>query len=1099
MKRTLLAAWALLVAASPAAAQKQFGFDNAKPSGQPYLTPEETVRRMKVPEGFRVELFAGEPMVINPIAFTVDERGRLWVVECYEYPSRTPPGKMPRDRIVILEDTDGDGRADKRTVFCEGKDFPDRFDLASGIEVGHGGVFLGAAPFLWFIENKNDKPGRFEKLLSGFGSQDTHETLNTFQWGPDGWLYGLHGIFTHSNVKSAADGPGVKMDAAVWRYHPTCRKFEIVAEGTSNPWGWDFRNSDGEMILACCVIPHLFHITPGGIYKRQAGSSKNPYAYGYLNEICDHTFHKESGWAHAGLLSLDTAVMPKEYRDSVIFGSIHGSSIKRNTLKRHGSTFIASKAPDFLVSEDKNVRPINLRWGPNGEIYLIDWHDQNPCHQAEAGSWDYERGRVYRIVPPGVKAAKAPDLAKLTNDDLKATFWDEGHLARIRKSVPISDEQLYAPWMYRTCQRLRDERGPALGKSEPPMAALDGLPVTWRYDAKKVYSHVHRVTETTRRACGVSTPEAAQQMAEIRIKVYREVFDSVEHDAALVGLVAEWAVYSMLDNERRVLASMAVRLADKADIEEVVHPLMRLSEPTDPVLPLLLWWAYEPTLVRRTDAELSWLRTNAAERPFVADHILPRAVRRIAAMDISRAVDFVTSLNGAPQLKALEGLATAMEGRLVDPPASWVALKTKLESDRAAAPSLKKLAVCFRDRAAAEAAFAVLRDATRSPAERLDALPLAQGLRSAEVAQVCCELASQTGDVALRRAALRSLAEFDGAMIPEKLLAAWPTLPPTLRGEAVGILAGRKEWAKQLIGAVESKRVAVGELNTSVALRLHAYKDKELSATVDRVWGPVRVASADMGRLIDEKRLVLQAGSASFSRGKKLFTEHCGKCHQFEGAGHHVGPALDGAGRDIEYLLVNVLDPNRVVGAPYQLRRAILNNGRIEEGMLQAEDANTVTLIQENDQLKVLPRKDIDELQVSEKSVMPEGLTKPLSDQDFRDLIRYAMAHPYVIAWQVEGRSVAAPITGAWTLPANTRATAGFSAGQSMTTKLQIVASGPVRVMLDGNVVYDGPKTDASIEVKLAAGAHRLTVESVPGATLSVRLLDPDRRLTYPE
>src|SRR5262245_15163814 len=457
---------AILILASPAHAQKEFGFDNTKPSGQPYLTPVESLRRMKVADGFEVKLFAAEPMLVTPIAFTIDERGRVWVVESFEYPRRTAPGKMPRDRIVILEDTDGDGVADKRTVFAEGKDFPERFDMASGIEVGHGGVFLGAPPYLWFIENKGDKPGRFEKLLSGFGSQDTHETLNTFQWGPDGWLYGLHGIYTQSKVTPASGGrqppdgiygsttsashqgadaprsPGapIDMNAAMWRYHPTKRAFEVVAEGTSNPWGWDYRNTDGQMIVCCCVIPHLFHITPGGYYKRQSGQGNNPYAYGSLNEICDHTFHKESGWAHAGLLSLDSTLMPPELRDSVIFGSIHGCSIKRNVLKPNGSTSTASRADGSLVSGAKNSRPMTLRWGPNGEIFVIDWHDQNPCHQAAADSWDYDHGRVYRIQKKGAATKKAEDLGKRSERGLVELI-DDPNPYRMRTAFRLMSER----------------------------------------------------------------------------------------------------------------------------------------------------------------------------------------------------------------------------------------------------------------------------------------------------------------------------------------------------------------------------------------------------------------------------------------------------------------------------------------------------------------------------------------------------------------------------------------------------------------------------------------------------------------------------------
>src|SRR5437016_528316 len=160
--RLALASIVILALVSGARAQKEYGFDNRKPSGQPYLSPEETVRRMKVADGFEVKLFAAEPLLVNPIAFTLDERGRVWAVESFEYPKRTPAGKMPRDRIVILEDTDGDGKCDKVTIFAEGKDFPVRFDMASGIEVGNGGVYLGAPPYLWFLKD-TDGDGTADK------------------------------------------------------------------------------------------------------------------------------------------------------------------------------------------------------------------------------------------------------------------------------------------------------------------------------------------------------------------------------------------------------------------------------------------------------------------------------------------------------------------------------------------------------------------------------------------------------------------------------------------------------------------------------------------------------------------------------------------------------------------------------------------------------------------------------------------------------------------------------------------------------------------------------------------------------------------------
>ncbi|MFO0811130.1 MAG: PVC-type heme-binding CxxCH protein [Gemmataceae bacterium] len=930
--------FALVMLLVPTAAfgQKQYGFDNRKASGQPYLTPAESVARMKVADGFEVKLYAGEPMIVNPIAFTVDERGRVWVVECFEYPSRTPKGKMPRDRIVILEDTDGDGVADKRTVFAEGKDFPERFDMASGIEVGNGGVYVGAPPYLWFIENKGDKPGKFTKLLGGFGSQDTHETLNTFQWGPDGWLYGLHGIYTQSKVtvvtprpessRGAAGSPAplgdsgrgdtapVELNAGLWRFHPKTHKFEVVSEGTSNPWGWDYRNTDGQTIAACCVIPHLYHLVPGGNYKRQSGQGFNPYAYGQINEICDHTFHKESGWAHAGLLSLDTPLMPEHLRESVIFGSIHGCSVKRNTLKPNGSTYTASRADDFLVSGDKNFRPINMRWGPNGEILLIDWHDQNPCHQAEAGSWDYERGRVYRIQQKGTLTKKPTDLGASPAGELVKRLDDPN------------------PYISRTSLRLLRERPDQLSvRLRDRLAAmghalwLDGLGLLGDEDIRRaLYPNTsdRPTAEPMNRASAIRRQEAIRALG-LSGQVSTGSLDEVTRRAAAEPSAAV----------RREMASLVQRHANSSATTPLLHHLLEHREDaTDPAIPHLLWLGFEPKLSNDASMELAWLEGHTTGNALLTDYIVPRSTRRLGTSakpdDLGRAVAFIgQAKDGAVRRRGLEGLTEALKGRVVDPPEVWRSVQVGLASD--ADPQIQKLARSlagnFNDRRAIAAAVAAVADASRSHSERLDAVRLLALARPPQaLSQLMATIQSGTNEE-IRIEACRALAGYESPEIA-KLAAGWATYSPGLKAEIVNLLAGRKAWAKELIAAVAAGRIERSALNASTIRRMQALKDKALDAAIEAGWGKLRDTPAELVKLIDTMRGELDKAPASFAKGKAVFEANCAKCHQFEGRGFTVGPALDGAGRDVEYILVNVLDPNRVVG------RALLHPPGIAQG-----------------------------------------------------------------------------------------------------------------------------------------------------------------------
>ncbi|QEL13985.1 PVC-type heme-binding CxxCH protein [Limnoglobus roseus] len=1145
--RTLLLA---LLLASPAFAQKEFGFDNTKSSGQPYLKPEETVAKFKVAPEFEVKLFAGEPLMTNPIAFTIDEKGRIWIVESFEYPKRTPKGKKPRDRIVILEDTDGDGVADKRTVFAEGKDFPESFDMASGIEVGHGGVYVGAPPYLWFIENKDDKPGKFEILAKGFGSQDTHETLNTFQWGPDGWLYGLHGVFTQSNVK-AGDQPEIKMNAAVWRLHPKTKKFEIFSEGTSNPWGMDWRNTDGQFILACCVIPHLYHMVPGGIYRRQGGVHSNPYTYGDIKEISDHTFHRESGWAHAGLISLDVPHMPEKYRNSVIFGSIHGCSLKQNILKPNGSSYVGSKGEDFLTSGDKNFRPINLKWGPLGDIYLIDWHDQNPCHQTKADDWDYERGRVYRIQLKGTATKKATDIGNATSKQLAAYL------------------QSNNPYEFRTALRLTQERIQERRELEHALDRTEGIRVQKEFkplpDGTKGPFCLTTLPPLTIRSAIIDRTVHQTHWLLSGEEAFTKVWPNFDRRkpadawAMTIRLWADRAFYEgdtfrflieqaeRSDNPisaRRELASAAIRIVDHPDAGDptpLVRALMSHKEDaTDPLIPHLTWLAYEKLLAKSfakpaskdengkpvegtspLDAELAWLTANAAGNAFVTEQIIPKVMRRLVATNdagkLDLCVKFVGSLKDATaKRKALEGLAVAVQGQQLTPPKAWADVRQSLLRDKDAGTLalVNKIAVSFRDPQVFQRMLALMGNAKQTESARIEAIRQVAAYGDVKSVDRLMDLVREEKSDALRVEAVRALGGINNKDVAIGLVSNWDKLTAPVRAEVVTVLAGRKEWAAALLSGMQTKIIDRTFVTDNTILKIQALNDKKLNAMIEDVWGRSRPTPDELNKLIDKTRNDINTQPGSFARGAKVFEAQCAKCHKFEGKGNEVGPQLDGAGRDIEYLLGNILDPNRVIGAPYFVRQINTLDGQVIQGVLAEEDDTFITLKIENAVLKKIAKKEIDgKVKVLEKSMMPEGLGNTMTAENFRDVVRYVMAHPFLTDLTLDGKPVSAPVGGRIPLPEAKDGKpvvieAKFTADDAVKTKLFVGAGDAFELSLDGKPVGKGngdrnvrPDMEA-FDVTLPKGEHTLTITLQHKGVARwayARFLDPERKLGYAE
>src|SRR5262245_12917358 len=372
---------------------------------------------MKVPEGFKVELVASEPDLVNPVAMTFDEKGRIWIAESLEYPRRqSGPGK---DRIKVVEDTDGDGKADKFTVFAEG------FNIPSGIAVGYGGVWVANAPDILFIPDKDGdaKPdGNPQVIVTGFGRDDTHELPNSFTWGPDGYLYGLNGVFNRSRVKYAkenpnfqADHPGWDFTCALWRIDPRKRTFEIFCEGTSNPWGVAI-DSEGSFFVSACVIDHLWHLAETGYYHRQGGPYP-PFTW-KLDSIVKHQHQKA---AYCGIHWFDSDAYPEQFRGKLYMGNIHGGCINVDKLRRDGSSYFATGEPDFLTANDAWFMPVGQETGPDGCLYILDWYDRYHCYQdanRDPNGIDRLKGRLYRIRYKDSPRAAGFDLSKESDQQL---------------------------------------------------------------------------------------------------------------------------------------------------------------------------------------------------------------------------------------------------------------------------------------------------------------------------------------------------------------------------------------------------------------------------------------------------------------------------------------------------------------------------------------------------------------------------------------------------------------------------------------------------------------------------------------------------------
>jgi putative heme-binding domain-containing protein len=940
----------------------------------PALSPADAIKKMTVPPGFSVELVASEPDIVNPVAMTFDERGRIWITESLEYPRRSAgPG---RDRIKILEDTDGDGKIDKVTIFAEGLNIP------SGIAVGHGGVWVANSPDILFYKIGPDgkAAGKPEVVVTGFGSDDTHELPNSLSWGPDGWLYGLNGVFNRSHVKQG--GKDYRFTCALFRIHPKTREFQLFCEGTSNPWGvaWD---REGSAFVSACVIDHLWHLTETGYYHRQGGPYP-PFTW-QLGSIVKHRHQKA---AYCGIHYFDSDAYPQEYREKLYMGNIHGGCINCDELTRDGATYFAKPRPDFLTANDAWFMPVSQKTGPDGCMVILDWYDRYHCYQdanRDPAGIDRLRGRLYRVRYKDTPRAPKFDLTKETDEQLI--------------------QRLQSPNIFfrDMAQRLLCERNDAVTRTKLEKLVLDdgtarktrmhalwalvgGGPLDPMFHAQ-LLSH----KDSTFRAWGV---RAAGNMGKVNDAIRSKVRSLTQ------------------DSSPDVLLQVIIAARKIEGLDAIPTLLDALSAcGDDKLIPAIVWQNLHPLLEEQSERFLSLAAAKDLSKAPRLGQMMPRVVERILGRrkteprllmtlfrllsegknpDHRAAGQCLGVLAGKVQSGEINGeRAAALRERfgpklrelLAQSPASPLRMDAALLATSLHEPmGLQVVRQCCAAKEQPEAARL----------KALDALIAAKDGNALDAATAI--LSERKGhSLTFRGQVLAALGKLDDKRVSAIVLADYPQMEPDLRPRAIELLTQRTAWGKELVKAIGAKKIPTGALNVNQVRKLLASKDTELVKQVKTLWGTVREGRnperekivADMGKFLRQTRGDAKAGAV-------VFKNLCGQCHKIHGEGFNVGPDLTGNGRaSFDQLLSNVFDPSLVIGTAYQATTVQTTKGRALTGLVVEDNKQRVVLKLQGGKLETIARGDIDEISVSTTSLMPEGIEKQLKPQEIADLFAF--------------------------------------------------------------------------------------------------------------
>lgn len=982
--------------------------DDSKPT-----PPKEALAQFRYPDDLALDLVLSEPTINQPLHVNFDHRGRLWVVQYHQYPypeglkitgidnhlraqfdkvpQPPPTGVKGADKITFFEDTNGDGTYDKATDAITG------LNIATSVVLGRKKIWVLNPPYLLAYpdpESDGLPNGAPVVHLEGFGLEDTHSVANSLHWGPDGWLYGAQGSTTTANINSSVSKNVSFQGMAIWRYHPESEVFEIFAEGGANNAFNVEIDAKGRIYSGSNGIDRGPYYKQGGYYLKSWGKHgplTNPYAFGYLpNMILDG---EKKRFTHA-MIKYEGGSLPGRYHGDLIAINPMQNYVQVTAFARTGSTFATIDEERILQTDDHWFRPVDVNTGPDGAVYIADWYDSRLSHVDPRDTWHKGSGRIYRLRAKNSEASvPAFDLSTYSNDQLISLLSHKNKWFRQQALVQLGD---------RKDRSIISRLMPVL-KSDDAQTALEAL---WAINLSGGFNDE------------VALVALKHADSFVRMWAVRLSGDRKEVSSEVSSQLSSLASRELHPEVRSQLASTAKRLPVGDAIPIIKNLLMHHDDSSDPDIPLLVWWAIESKAVTNRNAVISifedsdiWSKLTAQET--ILKRLMQRYTMAGGAENFASCTRLLALAPSSEQGRFLiEGLQAGLRGRdMRSLPADLLRALEPYNKEFGEGPLA--LPLRKRDQQAFTRALAIISDSKAPIGERLAYVRIL-----GEVDQPGCVAAllevmeSSQSSAALRKAALQSLQRYDDTEIGRRVARAFPNVlryDTDTRDAALALLVSRTDWAQQLLNGIdltkqiseerlrEGDKIAIRDLINKedvpdqIVRQLKLLNDPAVTETVERLWPEVRLTTSyDKVKRIAHLSSILKSASGDAAAGRAIFAARCVSCHRLFGNGGNIGPDLTGYDRrNINDLLLNIVDPNAEIREGYVNYIVNTRDGRTLAGMLTSRSTEEITLQPVAGEAVTLAMDQIKDMKAQSMSLMPERLLDGLTDEEIQDLFVY--------------------------------------------------------------------------------------------------------------